>query len=156
MNTINKTLEELYEEKCSIRSDIYQHLPLLYELAKECHGGIAEFGVRRVVSTYALANARPQKLICVDLVESPEVKGFLEMSKSENINCRFYKADTRLFDLEDVDFLFIDTLHRYSQLKEELIRHHRRVHKYIAMHGTVTFGDRDEGTRNQGPGYASE
>ena len=35
--------------------------------------------------------------------------------------------------------MFIDTLHTYDQLIEELRLHSEKVSKYIALHDTVTF-----------------
>jgi hypothetical protein len=40
--------------------------------------------------------------------------------------------------------LFIDTLHTYNQLKQELTLHGNKAQKYIAFHDTYTFGLRGE------------
>ena len=40
--------------------------------------------------------------------------------------------------------LFIDTLHTYNQLSKELRRHEKNVNKWIILHDTITFGQRDE------------
>ena len=42
------------------------------------------------------------------------------------------------------DLLFIDTLHDYEQLKEELFVHAHKVRKYIVLHATTTFGQAGE------------
>ena len=44
-------------------------------------------------------------------------------------------------DIEETDLLFIDTLHRYGQLKLELKKHSSKCKKYIILHDTTTFGD---------------
>jgi len=40
--------------------------------------------------------------------------------------------------------IFIDTLHTYEQLKQELKLHGNKAQKYIAFHDTHTFGLRGE------------
>ncbi len=40
--------------------------------------------------------------------------------------------------------LFIDTLHTYNQLIQELDLHSNKVLKYIILHDTLTFGRKDE------------
>ena len=69
-------LNYYYTELCNSSSDINEHLPTLTELSKECNT-IVEFGVRNVVSTFAFAVAKPNKLICVDIVKSYNVDHFL-------------------------------------------------------------------------------
>ncbi len=47
-------------------------------------------------------------------------------------------------DIEQTDMLFIDTLHTYNQLSKELRKHEKNVNKWIILHDTITFGERDE------------
>jgi hypothetical protein len=42
--------------------------------------------------------------------------------------------------IEPTDFLFIDSFHAYSQLRQELERHAGKVSSYLAMHDTEVFG----------------
>jgi len=136
-------IEEKYKEKKQTPSDINEHLETLYKYAKECNS-VAEFGVRDVVSSYALAHARPEKLICVDIKNNQNVEKFLKECQDENINVRFDQANTLNYELEEVDMLFIDTLHTYDQILGELERHHSKVKKYILMHDTISYGNRNE------------
>ena len=46
-------LRKKYESLCKEKSDINEHLPTIYNLAKDCES-IIELGVRGVVSSYAL------------------------------------------------------------------------------------------------------
>jgi cephalosporin hydroxylase len=138
------SIEEEYRIKSETPSDINEHLPVLYEYARECET-IAEFGVRCVVSTFAFAKARPKRLICVDIGGNSYVTSFLELCKKENLNAEFHQESTLNYELPcDVDLLFIDTYHTYSQLAAELKRHHSKVKKYLAFHDTVTYGYKDE------------
>jgi len=137
------TIEQKYIEKCNTISDINEHLPALYEYAKKCET-VAEFGVRDVCSSFAFAHAKPKKLICVDMQTNVFVREFTEMCKNENIEMRFDHANTLSYELEPVDLLFIDTLHTYSQLSEELKLHHSKVKKYLIFHDTISYGTRNE------------
>lgn len=136
-------IEYYYNKRCEETSDINEHLPTLYKLAKECKT-IAEFGVRTVVSSFAFAYANPEKYICVDIEKHPNVDVFLELCKNENINVEFHLCDSRKFELDPVDLIFIDTLHTYSQLKEELKVLGNKAKKYLVFHDTISFGSTNE------------
>lgn len=136
-------IEQKFLEKKATPSDINEHLETLYQYAKKCET-VAEFGVRLVVSSFALAHARPKKLICVDIETNSYVEAFKQMCAAENINMRFDLADTLTYELETVDMLFIDTLHSYTQLNKELDRHHQNINKYIILHDTVSYGHKNE------------
>lgn len=136
-------IEYFYNKRCSEKSDINEHLPTLYNLAKECKT-IAEFGVRTVVSSFAFAYAKPEKLICVDIEKHPNIDIFIDLCKNENIETEFYLCDSRKFELDPVDLIFIDTLHTYSQLKEELEVLGNKAKKYLVFHDTITFGHANE------------
>lgn len=136
-------IKQKYTERCNIPSDINEHLPVLLEYANNVKT-IAEFGTRFAVSCYAFALSNPQRLICVDLVKTNEADEFCQLCKHESINLRFDVADTTKYDLEQVDLLFIDTLHTYSQLKKELSMHNFKVNKYIILHDTISYGFKDD------------
>ena len=54
------------DELAGKKSDINEHLLAINELASGCEH-ITEFGVRNVVSTWALLAARPKRLVCYDI-----------------------------------------------------------------------------------------
>lgn len=136
-------IEYYYNELCIRPSDINEHLPVLRDLSKEC-STIVEFGVRNVVSTFAFAVTRPNKLICVDIVKSYNVDPFLQLCASEGINVEFHESDSRTFEFESADLIFIDTLHNYSQIKAELQHFGNKSKKYLVFHDTITYGNIDE------------
>ena len=142
-----KTIKEKYNEKCKEVSDINEHLPTLFRYALKCNS-IIEFGVRRVVSSWGLANAHPKSLICIDIVKFPQVDEFLKICKFENQPVEFILGDTLRINIPETDMLFIDTLHNYNQLKQELARHYLKVKKYILFHDIVSFGHKDETNKN--------
>lgn len=137
------SIDQKYHSLCGIHSDINQHLPVLLEYAKQVKT-IAEFGVRYAVSAYAFAASRPKKLICLDINKTDSAVEFCDLCQRENINLQFDVADSTRYDLEQVDLLFIDTLHTYSQLKKELELHNFKVNRYIVLHDTVTYGFIDD------------
>ena len=143
-------IEYYYNIKCNEASDINEHLPTLYKFSKECKS-IAEFGVRSVVSSYAFAYSKPEKLICIDIEKHENVDVFLELCHKENINAKFELCDSRKYKFEEpVDLIFIDTLHTYSQLKEELEVLGNMAKKYLIFHDTITFGYENENTNYDG------
>jgi len=131
-------LEAIYLQKCNHPSDINEHLPTLKKYAEECEH-ITEMGVRWVVSTFAFMMGNPKTLISYDYDDTPNIGVVYELSEMAGINFRFEKADTRNLTIEETDFLFIDTLHHYDQLKIELELHGNKARKYIGFHDTTAF-----------------
>jgi hypothetical protein len=129
-------LEQLYNEKCSIVSDINEHLPTLKKYADECEH-ITEMGVRWVVSTYALLMGKPKKMISYD-INGINWESISEMVKTDT-SFEFRVANTLDLEIEETDLLFIDTLHNYNQLSGELKLHGNKSRKYIIMHDTTLF-----------------
>lgn len=142
MKSISLDLYSLYIEKCETPSDINELLPILHKYAQRCDH-ITEMGVRYVVSTYALMMGRPKKLISYDIVSIEEfgvsVQGLKSLAKENDVDYDFVVRDTLNLEIEETDFLFIDTWHVYPQLKKELELHAKKVRKYIAFHDTETF-----------------
>jgi hypothetical protein len=136
-------IETKFNLKKATPSDINEHLDVLYRYAKKCNS-IAEFGVFQVTSSYAFAAAKPEKLFCVDIKNNEFIDMFINECREENINLNFTESSTLDYSLEEVDMLFIDTLHAYSQLKRELNIHHNKVKKYIIFHDTVSYAYHDE------------
>lgn len=139
-------IRDNYYQSCKNPSDINEHLPVLYDLAKEC-SHITEMGVRSVVSTWAFMYRNPIKLIGIDLHIHPNIDEALKVYPK----WEFIQADTLKIDIEATDLLFIDTLHIYSQLKKELFKHGNKAKKYIVLHDTTTYGTIDEPTDWQTP-----
>lgn len=136
-------IKERYEYWCKNSKDIKKHLPLLKNLSLECDH-ITEFGVRYVVSTWAFLMGNPKKLVSVD-INSPEkfnvsVNDIKQTAKENNIEFVFIQSNDLDIEIEETDLLFIDTLHTYNQLSQELKLHNGKVKKYIVMHDTDTYG----------------
>lgn len=140
-------IQETYIRLCSIPSDINEHLPTLRKYAEQCEH-VTEMGVRSIVSTWALLAANPKKMISYDIVHPNKLGANIEVVYSsaaiENIDFTFHETNVLEVEIEPTDMLFIDTVHNYEQLKQELKLHSSKVKKYIVLHDTVTFGSHDE------------
>lgn len=128
-------------------SDINEHLPVLYDIAKECDH-ITEMGVRTGVSTRAFLRTSA-KLISYDIVTDKRVVELVNEARSAGKDATFIEADVLKIDIEETDLLFIDTWHEYDQLKQELELHAKKARRYIAFHDTYTYGLRNEGGDNK-------
>lgn len=152
-----------YVQLCNTPSDIHEHLPTLQKYASECDH-ITEMGVRYVVSTFALLQGKPKVLVSVDIQHPRDVRGGhlnrisgaeeLEqaerLARENGVSFRFIQANSLEMDIDETDLLFLDTLHQYNQLRQELERHHKNVRKYIILHDTTSFAYRDEGDDDEG------
>lgn len=133
-----KQLQANYEYMCSIPTDIQLHLPILKALADECDT-VVEFGVRDGASTRALL-ASNANVYSYDLELNDGVNALFELAQLAGKKCGYAVGNSMDITIPDVDMVFIDTLHTYTQLSAELEKHHSNVKKYIAFHDTYTFG----------------
>lgn len=144
------TLHDKFHNAKNSNSDINEHIQTLADYAQNCKH-VTELGIRWINSTwgflYGLSKSplENKKLIGVDIsnIDTSEVK---TLAEKENIDYTFIQADSATVELEQTDILFIDTWHIYGHLKRELNKHHKKVHNYIILHDTVTFGEQGERT----------
>jgi hypothetical protein len=140
----------LFTRLSLIKSDINEHMPILRDYARKAER-VTEFGMRRGLSTIALLAGFPKKLTTYDI--DPKCLQVYRHLKQiiHDTDFKFVNADTLTAnEIEETDFLFIDTLHDYRQCATELARHANRVTQYIAFHDTETFGRTDESGGGQG------
>lgn len=135
-------LQEEYAKARKVKSDINENVHILHELAKECNT-VIEMGVRTGVSTRTFL-ASDVKLTSYDIVMSDEVTKLFKIANAKNKDAKYINADVLKIEIEETDLLFIDTLHTYKQLKQELQLHGNKAKKYLAFHDTHTFGTRGE------------
>jgi hypothetical protein len=138
------TISEQFQVRVKSPSDINEHLETLKKYGSECEH-ITEMGVRTVVSTWAFLEAKPKRLVSIDIQECP-IQLASELAKEAGIDFEFIQADTGKpeLDIEETDLLFIDTWHVYDQLKVEFKLHSNKARKYIVLHDTTTFGELGE------------
>jgi cephalosporin hydroxylase len=137
-------IRRAFLQACQERSDINEHLPMLYYLAMQCTD-IVEFGVRFGVSTLAFMAAllnRPGAWYSgVDLVLTSPAQGIVARAVEAGCHAKLYQDDSRHVDFTtDPDLLFIDSDHTYEQMRAEL-RYADRVRKYLVMHDTLWATD---------------
>ena len=142
---LNTELEAQYYLHGTHKWSTSQLFPLLRKYANRCER-ITELGVAYIISTFALLAAKPRKLTSYDLQLHDAIKMEVtsKLAKTQGIDFNFIKADDLKTELEETDLLFVDTLHTYQQLSQELKLHANKVRKYIAFHDTDIFGKLDE------------
>jgi hypothetical protein len=140
-----ETILQRYERVKNEPRDISEHLETLYNYALECDS-IVELGVNEGISTtafcLALGHQRNQnkKFTNVDVHITSMFQDLINMCYNEDIQMNFILANDLDIEIPECDLLFIDTLHCYAQLVEELKLHGNRAKKYIICHDTETFG----------------
>ena len=129
-------------------SDILEHLPVLRSLARE-GDSVVEFGFRAGESTMALLVGTNGSVVSFDIANcNHEAHDSFAFAYGPSFT--FVQQSSLEADIEEPDFLFIDSLHTYAQLRAELVLHGDSVKHIIAMHDTWTFGIKDE--VGNGPG----
>jgi len=107
-------------------------------------------GVRKGVSTWTFLSAKPQKLVSYDIEYSPELEKHKNYAKKENINYEYRISDVLKTEIDEYDFVFIDTWHTYTQLKQELELHAKKAKKYLGFHDVYSFGHTGEDGKDVG------
>ena len=136
-------IEEKFLLNKNTTSDINEHLDVLHEYSLKCNH-ITEMGIRWGSSTWAFLMSNPKKLIGYDITKTEEISEIINICSEYNMNFTFFKEDVLKITIEETDLLFIDTLHTYNQLINELNLHSSKVKNYIILHDTVSFGHHDE------------
>lgn len=155
--------QELFEylsERMRTRSDINEHLQLLYQMVNETGvRNIVELGTRSGNSTCAFvmgASTNDGKVVSVDNGvgdEFTKISAWDELAEcAAFINAKLGLSDYWTLVInddiefakeysEEIDLLFIDTLHSYQQTKKELEVWGDKVVEggFIVIHDTVSF-----------------
>ena len=142
MNNTTDQLTTALDAATRMPSDINEHLPLLSMLASQSIH-VTEFGVRTGCSTLAflhgLGSRTTATLRSYDINDHFGV--YAAMRPHTTTDWVFTCASTlEIPPIEPTDLLFVDTLHRYSQVQGELSLHGDSVRRWIAFHDTETFG----------------
>lgn len=144
--------DRYYQSELDIVSDIYMHLPKLYELACTCRS-IVEFGVGFGRSTSALIASLEKTggyLDSYDIACLDGVTYKFDYARQCGLNATFHLRDTFEAEFTSTDMLFVDSKHTFYQVTGELLLHGDKVRKYIAFHDVALFGNKDE--FGDGPG----
>jgi hypothetical protein len=142
-SSAQQELRNQYDYYCHTPSDIYEHLPVLRELARES-SSVIEIGVRSMVSTWGILqglseNPSPlRSYLGIDLAFPPSetLNQAARLATSNEISFCFLKGNDMQIDLPYAEMLFIDSLHTYCHLTYELEKFSPFITKYLAMHDT--------------------
>lgn len=138
---------EVYERNRASWSDVYQHLPRLFDAAK---GVVVELGVRHGVSTSALlagVEAHGGGMWSVDI--DPNCSHVFEHHPLWKFVCADSANVMAIRGaglLVPVDVLFIDTLHTYERTMTELAV----WQPYMRKGGRIFLHDTDDGSTYPG------
>lgn len=145
-------LKNNYEYVCQTPSDIYQHIPILHDLCKEC-SSVTEIGIRGIVSTWGCLQGLAENstgyrsYLGIDIA-SPPINNLVKaqtLAIENGIDFTFWQVNDMTIELPYTDLLFIDSLHTYCHLTYELETFSSNVGKYIAMHDTsAPWGNQDD------------
>ncbi len=150
----NGAVDIMRQSDCR-NSDIFEHLPTLYEYAKKCRS-VAELGVRSCVSSYPIITGlidgnddySKLRMLSVDLSMHENTKKFEEHARNV-ISYEFFEGNDLDYEIrENFDMVFIDTWHVRAQLQRELEKYGPRCNKYILMHDTSVDEFVGESIRN--------
>ncbi len=138
-----------YIEKCQQESDINLLLPYIYDIVKSIPNcRCVEFGVRIPTSTYAFLAAKPKRLVSYDIGKYPQVDEVEKLCFEEKQDFEFVLANVMEIEIQETDFLFIDTLHTKKQLENELKLHASKVRHFIGIHDWHTYYENGEAPYN--------
>jgi len=145
---MSESLESAFMQRCNTRSDINEHLPTLKNFTERCDHvtamGVGNNPRRGTISTFAFLAGLPKTLIAIDHKQAADLEQMTEVAKENGIDFKFHQADTTQIEIEETELLFIDTLHTYRQLKEELRLHGNKATKYLIFHDVVLFANVNE------------
>ena len=159
------TLRIAFEDRVNghrgLHRDMMGHLATLALLSAQCNH-CTEFGIRTGNSTLALLfglaqRPRGGKLVSYD-IEPPLIDVNIRAILPDTVKWEVRQEDTRLVRhrVDVTDLLFVDTLHTYDQVKEEL-RCAGVVRRYLVFHDTAQEVNWIRGEHNQeGIGRAIE
>ena len=134
----------LFNDRANTPSDINQHMVTLSNYASRCYN-VTEIGLGSAANAaIAFVEGRPVKLTSYDIVDYPVKTLVQNWADYKNVEWEYKIQDSTFERIEVTDFLFIDGLHSYEQVAEELNTHSGVVLKYIGFHDVVSFCNRNE------------
>lgn len=137
------SLQEYYDKLCAIQSKRHGSDYLLVhneirELLKGCKS-YTEFGIMQGTTLAVALLCNPDKVRAYDTrlkLYNKNKHLFEEYTKENNIDYSVFQENSLKCEIEPTDLLYIDTLHVYEQLSQELNIHGKKVKKYIICHDT--------------------
>lgn len=110
-------------------------------LLTECDSYV-EFGVKQGTTLAVALFTNTKRVTGYDITVKwyqPVQHLFKEYAEANNITLNVIPQSSLLCVISDIDLLYIDDLHKYTQVKRELEIHNKNVNKFIVFHDTTLF-----------------
>lgn len=141
---VELTLEELYNARRHHQWSINEHMDALRRYAEECEV-IVEFGTHVGFSTVAFLCGHPKEMHCWDVeYHDYDLNPIAALAAEAGIGFHFNHQSSLEAEFESCDLLFLDSLHDYAQVQQELASHGHKAKKYLIFHDTVERATTDE------------
>lgn len=129
----SRSLDDATEKARAFHSTVNEHWDAMQKYAGQCKG-VVEYGTGH--STLAWLNACVS-VTTVDVEHHDWMDKLLQLAGGK---LSFVHGSSLDVGPLECDLLYIDTLHTYDQLRQELHRHAGLCKKFIMMHDTEAFG----------------
>lgn len=137
-------LEKIYQDRRATPHSINEHMDTLRHYASKC-SVVTEFGVDVGFSTIAFLAAQPKELHSYDINRQPDIDLIDSIAATETrTRFEFHHQSSLDARFELTDLLFIDSLHDYAQVKQELELHGHKAQSYLVFHDTIAWAYSDE------------
>lgn len=136
VNWESETLEELYFSYMSEVDHSSWYLTELMSLAESCDT-ITEIGMFQGHSISAFLRTQPKKVTGYEIDMGYIRRDVFQRLCPKGTELEFIRANSLAIPaVEECDLLFIDSVHTYEHVKQELDIHGNSAQKYIVVHDT--------------------
>jgi len=139
VNSLGEYSTTLYNDQAAAHGSDYM---LVHEEIKkhlvDCES-YTELGVNQGATLVTAMLEGIKKIRAYDIklaAYNPAKKFFESYAKDNNVDYAIFEANTLKCKIEEADLFYIDTVHRYHHLTQELLRHGHKAQKYIVFHDT--------------------
>lgn len=139
------SIDEIFDYQTKVERDLNQHMPKLRELAAACNS-ITEFSHRRdstiaFLAGISMGNPNGDGLVSYNTEVGPLVAQIVDMYViPDNVYSGLAVDSPQIKEIEETDLLFLDTVHTYDRVTQELGKFASKVNRFIVFHDTVSFG----------------
>lgn len=128
------TVQDIFNQRKTIKKTICGHLDTLRDLASECDV-VVEFGIRSASSSSALVLGCKGTVYSYDIERIDQWHQPLKAAAGDKWVVTYCRSEEA--DIPECDMLFHDTFHNYEQVKAEIRAHAHKVRKYYVFHDSV-------------------
>ena len=145
-----ESLEDLYNSYMSEVDHSSWYLNELMDLAKQCET-ITEIGMFQGHSISAFLRTNPKKVTGYEIDMSNIRRDVFHRLCPDETLLDFIRGDSLTMRvIDECDLLFIDTVHRYEHVIQELNRHANQAQKFVVVHDTNYPPDHKNSTKKVG------